>query len=89
MSNKMSDNEEDQLQTQPSETKTINNNSNGELLHENSLLSSSSATSQQPSSSSGYFTSSNNLRLHFSNINYVHKQSESNQITRKLQINCY
>lgn len=79
----MSDNDEDQLQT-----KTIKiPHSNGEILHESSL---SSANSQQPSTSSGYFISSNNLRLHFSNINYVHKQSECNQIrkfTNKLLLN--
>ncbi|XP_023304678.2 ATP-binding cassette sub-family G member 4 isoform X1 [Lucilia cuprina] len=68
----MSDNE-DQLQlpmkTTAAAAKTVH--SNGDILHENSILSSNTT---QPSSSSGYFINSNNLRLHFSNINYVYKQ---------------
>ncbi|XP_065356937.1 ATP-binding cassette subfamily G member 4 [Calliphora vicina] len=63
----MSDNE-DQLQMPMKTTTSTTVHTNGDILHVSS--------SSQPSTSSGYFTSTNNLRLHFNNINYVSKQTK-------------
>lgn len=68
----MSD-KEDQLQTETT-TQATTVHTNGDILHDNS-----SSTLAQSSSTSGYLTGNNNLRLNFSNINYVYKQSKCNK----------
>ena len=66
----MSDNE-DQLQsvTTTTTSTTLNSNSNND---ENSV----SSLTAQPLITPSSLTNTNNLRLHFSNVNYVYKQSE-------------
>lgn len=70
----MSDNE-DQLQsvTTTTTSTTLNSNSHND---ENSI---SSLTAQPLITTPTSLTNTNNLRLHFSNVNYVYKQSKYKQ----------